>query len=511
MTRIDPQMTRRFNDEGGAFQRGGPTIQSENSKPRYDRDMRNVAHVEQFSDQREPGVESREGNMMVGNGYRSVIDLTRDDPEQAMVHSVKEQVMQGPQGIRNDQIGTSTPASAFGAPPPNFDQMRAYHQAQVPHLVQSYDSRDLHTVPTEPTGSSAHQRSVMPPGNFQPSHTHSSHQSGIPRHPSTEAGRNKRSEEKRSGSRNNDVALWRLHPSISKSDMKIKIKRKGSGITDEYHVHRDVLANGARKSQVLEQTIRKNKLSAKNNVLILELSNSTADIFPSLLDFAYGHDSVESVKKKSDAFAMYDLAQHLNMPLFMDEIANWFKKKVKADKVLDFLDQAENFSVSGPLVNVGVEVCASNFDDIGKEMAGQIGANVLLMVLERVWEMNYIFHLKTDYVTDLILECTQEASIDKETFYKLTDKRFLPVLEPKSALKLLIIEDEFNDDDSTHLTCLQRRCVRSLVHNWDFLCDEFESPDSMSEILACLKPHVLAAVLIEKSEFKKKRKNKTNK
>ena len=536
-SKMHPTNPYQNDDNGGGFQPFGPTITSGQPKQIHLNQgyMNNAAQFGGYQDQREPGGGQREAaseltDSMVGSGYGSVIDLTRENPEKMMAQNVHNQVMLGPQGMRNARIGTSSQASAFGTPPVSADQTR-FHQNQghSPRLVQSYDSRDLHTAPTEPTsGGSAHKRKIQPnidrpgypqQGQFQ---NFAVNPSGIPRPPSSIAGKEdekagnaasrqgSRKSKDESRSNGKTTKTWRLPPSQSKSDLKIKIKRKESGLTDEYDVHRDVIIKGARKSEVLEQTIKQNKLSNKNGVLTLELSNATANAFPALLDFAYGHNTVDSVSKKSEAFAMYDLAQHLMIPLLMEEIAGWFKKKVKISKVLDFLDQAQNFNVSGPLVNVGVEVCASNFDDIGKDVAGQLHANVLLMVLERVWEMNYIFHLRTDYVTDLVLERTQESTIDKETFYKLTDKRFLPVLEPRSALKLLIVEEEFNDDDSTFLTCLQRRCVRSLVHNWGFLCDEFESPESMAEILSCLKPHVLASVLVSNSKFgtSKSKKNK---
>jgi hypothetical protein len=386
----------------------------------------------------------------------------------------------------------------------NMGKGRSFGSSMEPHREASAADR----APSH--GLSEHTRSV-PNSSEQPnSPSFMPHSGGPP------SGGGHREEEPRSPSSSShpryrvaplmdEKLTWRADPRQSHSDLEIKVVRKDSGKTDLYKVHSRVLTDGPRSSKFFREFVKQaNRKPTTSPMLCLELPDMSANAFPALLDYVYGTDRVPSVKRKSEAFAAYDLAQHLEMPLLMEAVAEWFRPMVKLARVGDFLGQVEKFKENaGPLISVAVELCARNFDGLGAEVGGQLGADVLVLVLERVWETNYVFNLRTDYVADIVLECASEGKMDAETFYKLTDRRFLPVLEPRSALKLLIVDDDFNDcdRDNRHLSCLQRRCVRSLIHHWKSLCKEFESPDTMTDVLACLSSPVLSAILVGISRF----------
>jgi hypothetical protein len=293
---------------------------------------------------------------------------------------------------------------------------------------------------------------------------------------------------------------WRLDPQESLSDWQIKVVRKDSGDKDVYHVHRMVIAVGPRHSEYFADLFQNRIRDNKSHCLGLEMSDGAAAVFPMILDYMYGEDDLASVRSKTDALSVYNHAEYFQMPGLMKAVANWFRKRLKLSKVSEFITQVGQFNASEPLIEVAVEKCADKFDDIGPQLAGILGPAILTRVLETIHLRQYIFHQRSDYVCELVLECVQTNKLDYHDFQFLTNEKFMPSIPPRSALKLLIVDAEFESKPG-QLNNLEIRCARSLARNWEQLCFEFEAPEAMADCLSCLKSSVLAEIMVRNANF----------
>jgi hypothetical protein len=261
-----------------------------------------------------------------------------------------------------------------------------------------------------------------------------------------------------------------------------------------------VLAVGPRHSEYFANLFQKQIKDLNSHRLRLEMPDELADVFPVVLDFMYGENDIPSVQKRKHAFRVYDQAEYFQMSGLKGAVANWFRRRLEWFDVPQFLKDIKRFQNNAPLVRVAIAKCAIQFDELGPKFAVKIGPSVLLQVLELLGSSRYIFNHQVDYVAALILECFQAYQVDHDTFSRLTDNRFLPVIPPGAATKLLVIGSKWRSPCNRRLSCLETRCVRSLARHWGTLCHEFPSAEAMAEYLSNLPPPVLAQLLVRTSE-----------
>ena len=78
------------------------------------------------------------------------------------------------------------------------------------------------------------------------------------------------------------------------------------------------------------------------------------------------------------------------------------------------------------------------------------------------------------------------------------DQRFSgkrPAIDPSVALPLLMFEKHFHGNQDEY-TSLQKRCVTSIIANWEVFKQGFPSMGEMTAALQSLPSEVLAAILI---------------
>ena len=85
--------------------------------------------------------------------------------------------------------------------------------------------------------------------------------------------------------------------------------------------------------------------------------------------------------------------------------------------------------------------------------------------------------------------------MNKRLFKDLTSEDVLPAISPSVALPLLMFEKHFHGNQDEY-TSLQKRCVTSIIANWEVFKQGFPSMGEMTAALQSLPSEVLAAILI---------------
>ena len=289
---------------------------------------------------------------------------------------------------------------------------------------------------------------------------------------------------------------WRMDPSQSFSDWEIKIV-SSSGQVDTYNVHRMALAAGPRASRYFSELFSSQLRELKSQRLRLEMPSESAAIFPVFLDFVYGEDDIASVKNKEQAYAVYDQAEFFDTPMLKHAVKNWIDKRLSWYEVPTFLPQLERFQDKAPLVEMAVQKCAKGFEELGTDFGSKIEPKYLTMILDVLHVKHFMFSLGIDYVSEMVIECCNaHPGMDQETFVTLTSETFLPNVPVEGIVRLLEKEAQFCED-SNEITSLQKRCIDSLLDNWEYFSFQFPSKDEMSAALTSLPKIVLAQVLVQ--------------
>lgn len=83
----------------------------------------------------------------------------------------------------------------------------------------------------------------------------------------------------------------------------------------------------------------------------------------------------------------------------------------------------------------------------------------------------------------------------KEVFDAMTHEDCLPAIDVSVAFKLIMMDAKF-DPINTEYNNLQRRCVKSIMDNWEGLQKSFSSPDELTKEIHKLPSPVLADILM---------------
>ena len=291
---------------------------------------------------------------------------------------------------------------------------------------------------------------------------------------------------------------WRQSPAVSFSDWTIEVVRKRSGSKDTYHVHRRVLAVGPRRSEYFSRVFQSPAHKRSSNKSRLDLAEAEADIFDMVLDYMYS-DSNEPKLTTEAAFAVYSIAETLEMQHLIQSVTEFHRKKMTRTNLVDFMTLSKTYKDT-TLFDTAVEKCAEEIQSLDQEFACQIEPQHLLKVLLKCKTLPRSYNFSSSRLSQVVAEClvAQFLNVTPEVFSHLTDREHLPYLDPKAAVKILSVEGKLLTMGSVHKgsKCLRDRCIISITNNWSDLREQMESDRSLGECLVHIPSTVLAEVLM---------------
>ena len=158
------------------------------------------------------------------------------------------------------------------------------------------------------------------------------------------------------------VLLWRLPSEESYSDWKIEIHSIPSSCEDVttedegriqrdeacsptiYYVHRGILAGGPRHSQYFKQLFLSNTLETTNQISVIELEQTAADVFPAMLDFMYESSKDVVVENPIEATALRHLANYFGIRELFENVNTMFiKSNLSSETAFVYMEEATKY------------------------------------------------------------------------------------------------------------------------------------------------------------------------
>ncbi len=90
--------------------------------------------------------------------------------------------------------------------------------------------------------------------------------------------------------------------------------------------------------------------------------------------------------------------------------------------------------------------------------------------------------------------------MNKEIFDAMMDEECLPAIDPKVALKVLMLDATY-DPNTSEYGSLQRRCIESITENWEVFSGGYSSPEELKREIQKLPSPILNDILLQSMDM----------
>lgn len=301
------------------------------------------------------------------------------------------------------------------------------------------------------------------------------------------------------------IISWKSDPKASFSDWKLEIKSLDGGDLEIYHVHRNIVGFGPRKSDFF----RREFMDQDSKVTQLDIPEDQIKVFPMILDYMYYSREVKVKKLTADlASSMFKLSEFLGVETLKKGLVDFYRKNVTLQNVEEYIECAK---IKG--ADDLVEVSKSTIGGVivnKPSLAGLVSPNFLMDIIEYYRKQSEdikerqpeIYSRREELIQSLHMSkvayaCAShnQSVMTKDLFEKLTDERALPAIDVSVALPFLLMSVTFGDGTTTY-TSLQQRCVKRITNDWEAFQRGFSSQEKATESLRKLPSHILADILV---------------
>lgn len=282
---------------------------------------------------------------------------------------------------------------------------------------------------------------------------------------------------------------------------------------DVYNLHRNIVGFGPRKSNFLmkefcrQMESRDYKQGA--NITKIFLPPYQAEAFPLVLDYIYYTKEVKQTLTAQRACAVFKIAELLDVPPLREAIAEFYQQTLSLKNMTDFVTAATKANADRLIFISRAKIGGLIFEK--PELAGLVMPSVMVGILKLNTQQLQELQSKNPqrYPEKLKLSQSRMWSkvayvcashnhtvITKEQFEAMAHEDCLPAIDVSVAYNMLMLDARFTPNN-TEYTSLQKRCVKSILDDWEAFHKSFNSPDAVPDDLQKLPSHVLTDILMK--------------
>jgi hypothetical protein len=306
-----------------------------------------------------------------------------------------------------------------------------------------------------------------------------------------------------------ELLSWRLDPDVSLSDWTVCVTNTSDGTVHTYHLHKNILAVGPRKSEYFASVFR-SRGRAGDSITEISLAAAACRAIPQLLDFVYSHHGQLDITANSATGLRY-LAKMFGIRILHKQVTEFIQRDLSLSNVLIYYRDA--FALGDEKVTTWTaRHCARNIMKIDphNSILVNMDTKFFLRVLQNTespegnsTNNRTALALRQRHYHSSILVASycrlNKNALDETSFRLLTDEGVLPLIDYSVALMLLELEADVSPVGTSvlkfsEITSLQKRCIKELAHHWRDLADM--DRDNVVRVCRKLSPGVLTELLI---------------
>ena len=289
---------------------------------------------------------------------------------------------------------------------------------------------------------------------------------------------------------------WRMIPEESLSDWTLIVTTsEDSCVSNEYHLHRTILAFGPCRSDYFAALFQKPMKETMTNTSTIEMAMDAADAVPLMLDFIYTQELAMITSEQ--AMSLRFLAEYFGIKLLLRKVVSFINDDMNITNVHRYLKLAKIFH-DEDIRLLAQRCCIDNIMqmDTTSPLLPSLDLNFFHKVVSSsdIETSSASCHISTLVAAYCRLH---QAELSPEVFDKLTDSVHMPVIDKKCSMRLLQLSAAAypstvlpNTGDMNTIkgsSCLQKRCIQVMSQHWK----EFEGTGKVVTV-ATLPPIVIA-------------------
>mmetsp|Transcript_18300 Transcript_18300/g.56341 ORF Transcript_18300/g.56341 Transcript_18300/m.56341 type:complete len:375 (+) Transcript_18300:513-1637(+) len=228
---------------------------------------------------------------------------------------------------------------------------------------------------------------------------------------------------------------WRSDPAASHSDWTIVVCGAKDGSRRTFHVHKNQLSVGPRRSDYFGAIFRTTLAEGAAARSKLDLQASAAAAFPKLLDYSYSGRIEFDDKNVAETTALMHLAHYLRIRKLYDATRTFVQSHLKPSTAPEYACEANLYSME-KLVHAAITLCADNLDSpllsdaLTKTALSEFPTDLFTRVLEQSSKSSAV---KSIHITRY---CRQNSDdVNTELFERFC--RGIDQVDPQHAVELL--------------------------------------------------------------------------
>ena len=301
------------------------------------------------------------------------------------------------------------------------------------------------------------------------------------------------------------VSSWRLDPEESLSDWTVEIVLPNNGkMHATYHVHKQNLAVGPRKSEYFAKLFSQGGRFAENkeSTSRIPMDELAAQSFPIVLDYLYSEGDKLPLST-NNATALHSMAKYFDMRRLKWEAKQFWQKDIeRADNCAIYYEHASILN-NDKILDAALKVCSERILSITKtsRLIQVLDPEVWLRILQDMKDHQgrqtpFEFEEMARHASILIAEFFQQnPGLEADKFQQLTDENLLPHIHVEAAIPLLDAERVIMAAalDESRLSNFQDRCIAAIIQDWDSM--DLQSQGRAMELAKKQSPTVLVEIL----------------
>lgn len=274
-----------------------------------------------------------------------------------------------------------------------------------------------------------------------------------------------------------DYLSWRMDPEISLSDWNLLIFNNETRQTEKYHVHKNVLAVGPKQSEYFVRLFQANeRLDFEGGTTEIHMQNVAAKAIPQWLDYVYSLDDSLVIDTPSATGLRY-LAQFFGTRVMHKKAMLFITRDLSMDNILTYYKDTVALA-DDKVSEIAARHCSEHILEITEQ--SELLTTVDPFFFRRLMAGPGIDSEEKQYHVSRLLGqyCSLNTNVlDEQSFQRLTEEEYLPLVDHRVALGLLEFEADFvlvnlDEEELQSVTSLQRRCIRDLAIHWQSLGDD---------------------------------------
>eukprot|EP00934_Nitzschia_sp_Nitz4_P001147 Nitzschia sp. Nitz4//scaffold19_size178191//63877//65142//NITZ4_001971-RA/size178191-processed-gene-0.14-mRNA-1//1//CDS//3329540661//1147//frame0 len=318
---------------------------------------------------------------------------------------------------------------------------------------------------------------------------------------------------------------WKSDPVASYCDWRIEVEHQytqqnevhpdiqSPPKVDIYNLHRNIVGFGVRKSNFLVRAFNR-QVEDRNyvqgaNVTRISIPANQAEAFPFVLDFMYYTKEVKQTLTAERACCVFKIAELLDIPPLRVAMEEFYQQTLSLKNMADFVGAATKAESERLLFVARAKIGSLIIEK--PQLAGLVKPTFMVGILqvnsqqvkelqlqnpdsypvERIMSQSKIWS-KAAY----ICASHNQSVMTKEIFDAMTSEECLPAIDVSVSFPILMLDAKFDPNNKEYKN-LQKRCVTSILDDWDGLRKSFDADTDISLELQKLPSHVLTDILMK--------------